>query len=100
MVLSAILKTGKMKAYNLTVVGKVQGVWFRVSTRKKAEELKIKGFVQNLPDSRVFIKAEGDDNAMIEFIHWCRQGPKHARVDKLIIEDTDVQEYEQFRIKY
>lgn len=65
------------------VHGKVQGVWFRESTRRLAEELGLSGHAINLPDATVEVIASGDSAAMEKLAEWLKQGPPLARVDKL-----------------
>ena len=48
-----------IKHFDITVQGKVQGVWFRDSTMKEAKRLGINGFVRNEPDGSVYVEAEG-----------------------------------------
>lgn len=67
--------------------GKVQGVFFRASTRARATELGLVGWVRNETDGSVLIQAEGPDHAIESFVAWCRRGPQLARVDELILED-------------
>lgn len=57
-----------MKHYNITVSGKVQGVFYRASTKEKAEQLGIKGFVRNQSDGTVYIEAEGEVSQLDAFI--------------------------------
>ncbi|MFN7014688.1 MAG: acylphosphatase, partial [Bacteroidia bacterium] len=59
------------KAFQIQVIGKVQGVYYRQSTRDKALELSLKGTVQNLPDGSVLIHAEGSEEKIRELISWC-----------------------------
>lgn len=78
----------------LKIHGKVQGVFFRQSTREKARELGLCGWVKNMPDGTVEALAAGPENAVNELITWCGQGPAYARVDKVDvqvcrIEDAD-----------
>ncbi len=68
---------------DLSITGKVQGVWYRRSAVAKAVELGLKGYVQNLPDGSVRIAAEGSQEALDAFIDWCRTGPPLARVEKV-----------------
>ena len=65
------------------VSGRVQGVCFRAETRRQAEKLGVKGWVRNLPDGRVEVLSEGEDQRVRSLIAWCRTGPAHARVDTL-----------------
>jgi len=89
-----------MKRAHVFVSGRVQGVWFRASTRDKAEELSLKGWVRNLPDGRVEAIFEGDDRAVEEMVEWCRHGPPMARVDTVDIEYEKPQGERSFRIIY
>jgi acylphosphatase len=72
-----------MRRVDLRVRGLVQGVFFRVSTQRKARELGVRGTVRNEPDGTVFIEAEGGDKAVTAFVAWCRKGPPAARVDRV-----------------
>ncbi len=68
---------------HLIIEGRVQGVWFRESTRLRATELDIKGWVKNKKDGSVEIVAEGPDENMHKFIDWCHDGPPYAVVTRL-----------------
>jgi acylphosphatase len=88
-----------MRHVKLTVRGKVQGVYFRASAKDKADELKIKGFVRNEPDSSVYIEAEGNDDAVQKLVSWCHTGPPRARVEKVEIKEGEVAGFENFEIR-
>lgn len=62
------------------ISGIVQGVFFRSSTKDRAEELGITGWVRNLPDGRVEAVFEGDKENVEKMVEWCRNGPEYARV--------------------
>lgn len=64
----------------LIVEGRVQGVWYRDSTRQKAQELGLKGWVKNRNDGNVEILAEGIDHKISELKNWCYDGPPYAVV--------------------
>jgi acylphosphatase len=66
------------------VSGKVQGVFFRASTRNEALQLKLRGYARNLPDDRVEVVACGDAAAVDELERWLWQGPPAARVDDVV----------------
>lgn len=68
---------------HLIVEGRVQGVWYRDSTRLKATELEIKGWVKNRSDGTVEIVAEGDESDIRRFVEWCHEGPPFAVVSKI-----------------
>lgn len=65
------------------VSGKVQGVWFRASTRERAQALGLRGHAENLDDGRVEVFAVGAPAAVEELAAWLRQGPPMARVDRV-----------------
>ncbi|MCH5684760.1 acylphosphatase [Niabella sp. W65] len=88
-----------MVTKNIIVKGKVQGVFFRQSTQRKAEELGINGSVENLTDGyTVSILATGEEHQLAEFISWCQQGPPRAEVQQLEISDMPLQKFEKFSI--
>lgn len=62
------------------VAGRVQGVFFRASTRHRADELGLSGSARNLPDGRVEVIACGEPGAVAELREWLREGPAGARV--------------------
>ena len=72
-----------MKSVRFLVGGKVQGVFFRASTRDRAQALRLRGFARNLPDGRVEVLAIGEDEAIEELAQWLHYGPTQARVDEL-----------------
>ncbi|MGB8215716.1 MAG: acylphosphatase [Candidatus Methanoperedens sp.] len=62
------------------VSGKVQGVFFRSSTKNMADELGLSGWVRNLQDGRVEAVFEGEEEKVEKMVEWCRKGPEYARV--------------------
>ncbi|HEY0654004.1 MAG TPA: acylphosphatase [Chryseosolibacter sp.] len=87
------------KHLNITVAGRVQGVFFRASTKTSADHLDIKGFVKNQPDGSVYIEAEGEEKDLEKFISWCSQGPKAARVERCNIEEAGLEGFTEFVIQ-
>ena len=65
------------------VFGKVQGVYFRHSTRLEAKKLGIRGLARNLPDGSVEVLAQGGPAAVEELRVWLQHGPDQARVDEV-----------------
>ncbi|HEY5999862.1 MAG TPA: acylphosphatase [bacterium] len=63
------------------ISGRVQGVWFRASTREEARRRGLDGWVRNLPDGSVEAVFEGQAPALESMLAWCRVGPPGARVD-------------------
>ncbi|MBW1294213.1 acylphosphatase [Aquimarina litoralis] len=89
-----------MKHYDITVKGKVQGVWYRKSTLEKAQQLGINGIVKNLPNGNVYIEAEGQQDQLQLFLKWCAKGPEYAVVDEVSKTETEILAYEDFQIRY
>ena len=89
-----------MRTYNILVKGRVQGVFLRENTKKKAIELDIKGSVNNLPGGDVEILAQGYDKNILAFVQWCRFGPEYAKVDEIKVKKSDEQEFDGFEISY
>ncbi len=82
----------------LTIHGRVQGVFYRQSTRQQAQQLGLTGYARNNPDGTVTIEAEGPAAALDQLAQWCRQGPPLARVDKVEAAVGPVQGYRAFEI--
>lgn len=66
------------------VHGKVQGVYFRHSTRLEAQRLELTGYARNLPDGSVEVLAYGAESAIEELRQWLHRGPARARVERVI----------------
>jgi acylphosphatase len=65
---------------HVIISGRVQGVWFRASTKQKAKQLRLNGWVRNNPDGNVEAIFEGDENLIKEMLNWCHNGPPLAKV--------------------
>lgn len=72
----------------IRVDGLVQGVNYRQAARREAERLGIAGFARNEADGSVTVDAEGDPDALAQFVSWCRHGPDAARVERIEIGDA------------
>jgi acylphosphatase len=70
-------------ARRLLLHGRVQGVWFRESMRRKAAALRVTGWVRNRMDGTVEALIEGEPGAVEEMTEWARRGPERAEVRKL-----------------
>ncbi len=88
-----------MRHLNITITGKVQGVFFRDSTKAVADQLGVKGFVMNRPDGSVYTEAEGTDVALDLFIEWCGEGPERAEVQELFQEEGAWKGYRNFEVR-
>lgn len=89
-----------MKHYSIVVNGRVQGVFFRALTKEMAIQLGIKGFVRNESDGSVYIEAEGEEDALREFISWCRKGPTRAIVLDVRVEEGTIHTFTTFTIEH
>ena len=87
-----------MKTAAIRVTGRVQGVWFRASTREEALRLGLKGFVRNDPDGTVYLEVSGSEKQIRDLLAWCHEGPRHARVDQVDIREIGHREFESFTI--
>lgn len=88
-----------MKHLNIKVKGKVQGVYFRATTKAVADQLGVKGFVCNQPDGSVYIEAEGDKFALDSLLEFCHEGPDRAEVETVEIEEShDLRSFKNFEV--
>ena len=88
-----------MHSITITVSGKVQGVYFRQSTKEMALLVGISGEVKNKVDGSVFITATGTYEQLNQLIAWCRQGPTKARVTGIEVQDIDLQQFDGFSVR-
>jgi acylphosphatase len=82
------------------VIGKVQGVFFRQSTAKVANELGISGWCRNLTDGSVEVCACGDEATLNQLHAWLLKGPRAARVSKVESYLVDVEAPHGFTIRH
>jgi len=86
------------KCIRAFISGRVQGVFFRDSTRTQAVKLGISGFAKNLSDGRVEVMACGDNIKVDKLIDWLHSGPEFARVDNIIVKEITVEKTSGFYI--
>lgn len=72
-----------LKQLQITVRGRVQGVFFRASAQREARRLGLCGFVRNRADGAVEILAEGEEVAIRDLCSWAQKGPGAARVERV-----------------
>ncbi len=84
---------------NLTIRGKVQGVFFRDRAKTKALGLGLTGFIRNQPDGTVYAEVEGLEEAVGDFVVWCYQGSSGAEVEKVDAQAGKKQNFKSFEIK-
>lgn len=86
------------KTVHIIVEGKVQGVYYRATTKEMADKMGIKGWVRNSEEGNVEIVASGSEDELEKFIAWCRIGPRRAEVMNLLITSIQNQLFEDFKI--
>lgn len=85
--------------YDITVKGRVQGVWFRKFTKIKADELNLQGYVMNLPNGDVFAAAEGNKEQLDAFVEWLYKGSPHSMVYTVEKQLNEMKYHKYFEIK-
>ena len=88
-----------MKRKHVFISGRVQGVFFRASTRDRARKLGVSGWVRNLSDGRVEAVFEGEERKVDRMVSFCRKGPKRARVEDIEVKDEEIKGIRGFEIK-
>ncbi len=88
-----------LKHLNITISGRVQGVWFRKYTESKANELGIKGFVRNEANGNVYVEAEAEQAVLDKFIAWCYVGSPLSSVKEVKWEEGEIRGFKAFSIK-
>ncbi|MBY0245987.1 MAG: acylphosphatase [Sphingobacteriaceae bacterium] len=87
-----------MKHINITITGKVQGVFFRASTKAVADQMGVKGTVKNLKDGSVYVEAEATEVLLDLFLEWCNEGPDKSQVESVEVENGELKNFRNFEI--
>ncbi len=74
---------GPQRDADILVQGQVQGVGYRDFVQRRANRLRLTGYVMNLPDGRVRVRAEGAPESIEELVRELEKGPPLARVEKI-----------------
>lgn len=83
------------------VYGRVQGVFFRASTRDEAKAIGIKGWVKNRHNGSVEAVFEGEKDTVDKIVKWCKKGPAGAYVERVDVSwDKYLGEFDEFTIAY
>ncbi|RMG60612.1 MAG: acylphosphatase [Deltaproteobacteria bacterium] len=86
---------------HVIVSGRVQGVWFRASTKEAADRVGARGWVRNLPDGRVEALIQGSEEQVRAVIDFMKVGPPGARVEDIqVVWKEPDQVYDSFSITY
>lgn len=83
----------------VVVHGRVQGVFFRDSTRAEARERGAAGWVRNRPDGTVEAVFEGDDDAVQRLVEFCRGGPRSADVREVEVFEEEPEGLDGFEVR-
>ena len=83
----------------VVVHGRVQGVFFRDSTRQRAEAAGIAGWVANRPDGTVEAVLEGDADAVDAVVRWMNEGPRGAEVERVEVEEGEAEGLTGFDVR-
>lgn len=90
-----------MKTVQVRVEGRVQGVFFRDSTRRQAQARGLTGWVRNCADGSVEAVVSGPETAVETLLDWFQEGPPHALVTAVKVEAiTPPREFPDFQIRY
>lgn len=90
-----------MKAIRAEVHGYVQGVGFRYTTRRFAHQIGVVGWVRNLPSGAVEVWAQGPAEAVDRLAAFLEQGPRGARVDRVVVRHVEADSAMQgFDVKF
>ncbi|WP_436909750.1 acylphosphatase [Halosimplex marinum] len=81
------------------VTGRVQGVFYRATTRDEARERGVDGWVKNLDDGRVEAVFEGPEPAVEAMVEWCHEGSDRARVEDVEAEYGEPEGLDGFEIR-
>lgn len=87
--------------FRAIISGRVQGVFFRMETRKAAQRIGVFGWVKNKQDGTVEALFEGEKERVNSILEWCRKGPPLSAVEKVsVIREEYTGNYNSFDITY
>lgn len=87
-----------MRTVEFLITGKVQGVWFRASTQKVANEIGVTGCAKNLLSGQVEVTATGTQQQLDLLYAYLQSGPEQAIVETIEIAEKDLEQFEQFDV--
>ena len=86
-------------ARRAVIAGRVQGVWFRDSARRRAESLRVAGWARNRLDGTVEVWAEGRRDVVEALLEYCRKGPAGAVVERLTVDEVTPAGLDGFHVR-
>ena len=87
-----------MPTVHLIINGRVQGVFYRATAKKVAEDIGVTGWVKNTDEGKVEILATGSNNQLQKLIQWCKIGPSKAVVTDVLVSDRKEENFKGFDI--
>ncbi len=89
----------------LKICGRVQGVFYRQSTKREAHRLGLRGWVRNHTDGSVEVLVSGPEPAITALIGWCEHGPPAAKVDTVEVKwfdgkDAESEKLSEYELKF
>ena len=86
---------------HVVISGRVQGVWFRASTKDKAQQLGLTGWIKNTSEGNVEAVFEGEEKLINEMLDWCHHGPPLAQVENIEVKKQEpINGFNGFFIRY
>ena len=81
--------------FSVLISGKVQGVFFRSTMKRIADEAGVKGWVRNTADGKVEALLQGKADSVKRVIEWCGRGPDRAMIESVKVKEEKL--FETFR---
>lgn len=88
-----------MPTYHLLIKGEVQGVFYRATAKKIADELGVTGWVKNTSEDDVEAVVTGTEEQLKQFIAWCKKGPAMAKVTGVTAVQQEETKFEDFSVR-
>jgi acylphosphatase len=87
-----------MPTIYLLIKGNVQGVFYRATAKKIANELGVTGWIKNTNEGDVEVTASGNEQQLEKFVNWCKKGPDKAAVEEVVVTQKDETPFKGFSI--
>lgn len=87
-----------MRRVHVSITGRVQGVFFRATCRRRAADLGLAGWIRNAQDGSVEAVFEGPSDAVEAMLTWCAEGPSGARVEDVRVTEESPTREQGFRV--
>jgi acylphosphatase len=87
-----------VRRVHVSITGRVQGVFFRATCARRAEDLRLAGWVRNASDGSVEVVFEGPSEAVEAMLAWCAEGPSGARVEHVRVTEESPTGEQGYRV--